>query len=186
MPAFLQGTASASIAMYGFLHAPPSRGMTTEKSGGIIAHPALCLAPKILDEGGHIAIARCHAGQPLGVFERGRDIPCVTAEADQREQGFAIAGVACQDVFQNGHGLACPTGRMQPDGIDIGISRPFRLELGGARKLGQRVGRPLEAGERQSERMMQSRIPGRPGDRGAQHALPFGDPGRAAGRDRRD
>ena len=101
------------------------------------------LAPKILDEGGHIAIAGCHAGQPLGVFERGRDIPCVTAEADQREQGFAIAGVARQDVFQNGHGLACPTGRMQPDGIDIGISRPFRLELGGARKLAQRLGRAV-------------------------------------------
>jgi hypothetical protein len=76
------------------------------------------LKPKILDEGDHIAIAGCHAGQPLGVFERGRDIPCVAAEADQREQGFAIAGVAHQDVFQNGHGLAFPTGRMQPDGID--------------------------------------------------------------------
>jgi len=31
--------------------------------------------PKILDEGGHIAIAGCHAGQPLGIFERARDIP---------------------------------------------------------------------------------------------------------------
>ena len=102
------------------------------------------LPPKILDQGGHIAIAGCHGGQPLGVFERSRDIPCVAAEADQRQQGFAIAGVARQGVLQNGHGLACPTGRMQPDGIDIGISRTFGLELRGARKLGQRLGRPLE------------------------------------------
>ena len=65
---------------------------------------------------------------------------------------------------------------MQPDGIDIGISRPFRLELRGALKLAKRLGGPFKAGERQSERMVQPRIQGRPGDRRAQHSFPFGIP----------
>ena len=99
------------------------------------------------------------------------DISGIAAEADERQQGIAIVGMARQDVLQNGHGLVAPSGRMQRDGIDIGVSRPVGLELGGAAKLAERLIGPFEPGERQAERMMQSRILRRCGDRRAQHAL---------------
>ena len=45
-------------------------------------------------------------------------------------RAFAIIGMARQDLFQNGHGFVFATRGMQPDGVDISISRPLGIEFG--------------------------------------------------------
>src|SRR3954451_20115630 len=60
---------------------------------------------------------------------------------------------------------------MQPYGIDVGVSGLFGRELGGAAQFAQRFVGSLEAGERQTERVMQPRILWRCDECRAQHAL---------------
>jgi hypothetical protein len=62
---------------------------------------------------------------------------------------------------------------MQRKCIDIKIARAIRFELGRAAKLGKSLVGVLQSGKREAERVMQSCIPWRRGDRGAQHALPI-------------
>src|SRR5215471_18290623 len=64
------------------------------------------LTSKTLDERSQVGIGRCAAGQLLGVFEGGRKIPSVAVEADEREQGVAVALMASQAFFQHCQRLA--------------------------------------------------------------------------------
>src|SRR3954469_9630302 len=60
---------------------------------------------------------------------------------------------------------------MQPYGIDVGVSGLFGRELGGAAQFAQCFVGSLEAGERQTQRVMQPRILWRCDECRAQHVL---------------
>jgi hypothetical protein len=141
-----------------------------------VRHPSLCirsfhLTPQVLHEGGHAAIVRCNAGQSLGVVNGGCEIPGIAAESDECHQRVAIGRMPNQNFFQSRHCLAAAPGRMQCDGIDVGVSRSVAIELGGALKLAKRLVGPLQAGEREAQRVMQPRVLRRRGDRRTQHAF---------------
>ena len=86
--------------------------------------------------------------------------------------------VGCRSVarFQRFDGVVGPAGRVEGDGVDIGVSRVAGIDLGGAPDLLQRVGRAPLADEIEPERMMQIGIVRHPGQRLAQHALAVGIP----------
>jgi hypothetical protein len=47
---------------------------------------------------------------------------------------------------------------MQPDGIDIGVSRSVGIEFGGTAQFAERVLAPLQPRQHEPQRVMQPRI----------------------------
>jgi hypothetical protein len=72
------------------------------------------LTPKGLHQRGEAAIVWRRAGESLGVFECGPEIPSIAAEADERQQRVAIAGMPGQALLENRHGIVNLPGRMRP------------------------------------------------------------------------
>src|SRR5215831_10044746 len=70
------------------------------------------LTPKIVDQRGEPRLARRRAGELLGVFERGPEIPSVPAIADEGQQRVAVARMPGETRFENPHGIVDLPGRM--------------------------------------------------------------------------
>ena len=103
----------------------------------------------------------------------------VPAEADERQQGIAIVRMARQAIFENSHRLAATPGRMQRDGIDIGVSGLLRCQFGGASQFAKCLVEPLEPNQRQAERVVNPRILRNCSDGAAKDVLAIGFPLRA-------
>ena len=66
--------------------------------------------------------------------------------------------MAREIAFQNGQRVLNPSARVQGNGIDIGISRAFGVELAGFVQFGKRFVVALEAHERQAKRVMKAGV----------------------------
>src|SRR5262245_6071311 len=82
----------------------------------------------IADEADHPAVIWGNASQLLGVLQSRDDIPGITVERCQGEQGVTIIRIPDQILFQDCDGFINPAGRMQRDGVYIGVSQPGGFE----------------------------------------------------------
>ena len=65
----------------------------------------LDLTPEIVDERCETGVIRCNACQLLRVMQCGGEISGIAAEADERQQRVAVAGMPGQALLENRHGI---------------------------------------------------------------------------------
>src|SRR5215831_12321942 len=100
------------------------------------------------------AIVWCELYRFFRIGDCSGKIAGIAVESDKGEENIAVVGMLIERSFQNVHCLIISTGRMQPDRIDIGVSRPMRIKLGCALKFSKRRFGLLEPDECEAKSVM--------------------------------